>query len=107
MSGAFDLGQHRNVVLLLVTERDDKPEKYPVMFRAADLMAVTKLDLMDAVGDFDPDAAERHMRELANAAPVLCLSARSGQGLEVWTDWVVIELAARRLPVRLPIAAHG
>jgi hydrogenase nickel incorporation protein HypB len=48
----FDLGQHKNVVLLSVTEGDDKPEKYPVMFRAADLLAITKLDLLAAVGDF-------------------------------------------------------
>ncbi|MEJ1975497.1 MAG: hypothetical protein WDN49_04845 [Acetobacteraceae bacterium] len=52
-------------MLLSVTEGDDKPEKYPVMFRAADLMAVTKVDLMDAVGDFDPGRATRHLRELA------------------------------------------
>jgi hydrogenase nickel incorporation protein HypB len=100
---AFDLGQHCNVVLLSVTEGDDKPEKYPVMFRAADMMAVTKLDLLDAIGDFDPGNAKRHLRELANAAPVLELSARSGIGLDTWLDWLVVEAAATR---RVE-AAHG
>ena len=101
---AFDLGQHRNVVLLSVTEGDDKPEKYPVMFRAADLMAVTKLDLMAAVGDFDPALAKTHLRELANAAPVLELSARSGMGLGSWIDWIIDEAASRR---RFRTAHHG
>jgi len=87
----FDLGQHRNVVLLSVTEGDDKPEKYPVMFRAADLMTVTKLDLMDAVGDFSHAVATRHLRALASAAPVLEISARSGAGMEAWIDWLVAE----------------
>jgi hydrogenase nickel incorporation protein HypB len=73
------------------------------MFRAADMMAVTKLDLLDAIGDFDPGNAKRHLRELANAAPVLELSARSGIGLDTWLDWLVVEAAATR---RVE-AAHG
>lgn len=89
----FDLGQHRNVVLLSVTEGDDKPEKYPVMFRAADLLAVTKTDLLAAVGDFVPARAIRHLRALASAAPVLELSARSGAGMAHWIDWLVEQRA--------------
>ncbi len=102
----FDLGQHRNVVLLSVTEGDDKPEKYPVMFRAADLLAVTKTDLLEAVGDFEPTRATRHLRALANAAPVLKLSARSGDGMGDWVDW----LFEQRLAVEHVAhhhAAHG
>jgi hydrogenase nickel incorporation protein HypB len=91
---SFDLGQHCNVVLLSVTEGDDKPEKYPVMFRAADLMAITKCDLMEAVGDFNTAVASRHLRELASAAPVLTLSARSLQGLEDWIGWLVSQRIA-------------
>jgi hydrogenase nickel incorporation protein HypB len=104
---AFDLGQHRNVVLLSVTEGDDKPEKYPVMFRAADLMVVTKVDLMDAVGDFDLASAERHLQNLANAAPVLKLSARSTEGMVAWIDWLTVEAASHRGHARQQIAAHG
>jgi hydrogenase nickel incorporation protein HypB len=93
----FELGQHRNVVLLSVTEGDDKPEKYPVMFRVADLMVVAKIDLLPAVGDFDPALATQHLRNLASAAPVLELSARGGAGMEAWIGWLIDERAARRL----------
>jgi len=105
---SFDLGQHRNVVLLSVTEGDDKPQKYPVMFRAADLVALTKLDLLAAVGDFNPGRARRHVRELANAAPVLELSARGGAGLPAWIAWLESERAACRVPAPARHAAsHG
>ena len=93
---SFDLGQHSNVVLLSVTEGDDKPEKYPVIFRAADLMVVSKLDLMEAVGDFDPRRAAGYLRRLASAVPVIELSARSGQGLDVWIDWLIGKHTALR-----------
>ena len=56
---SFDLGQHRNVTLLSVTEGDDKPAKYPVMFRAADLLLITKSDLLGVLDDFEPARAER------------------------------------------------
>jgi len=88
---SFDLGQHCNVVLLSVTEGDDKPEKYPVMFRAADLLAITKLDLADAVGDFQTLRALRHFRQLANPAPMLELSARDGDGMAAWIGWLISE----------------
>ena len=93
---AFDLGQHRNVVLLSVTEGDDKPQKYPVMFRKADLLGITKLDLLAAVGDFAPDRAAFHLRNLANAAPILEISARSGAGMASWIAWLLTELDARQ-----------
>ncbi len=93
---SFDLGHHRNVTLLSVTEGDDKPAKYPVMFRAADLMLVTKCDLLAVLDDFDPRTAEHHLRHLANPAPVLDVSARRGAGLEAWLDWLRRELAAQR-----------
>lgn len=93
---SFDLGHHRNVTLLSVTEGDDKPAKYPVMFRAADLMLLTKADLLAVLDDFEPARAESHLRNLANPAPVLQLSARRGQGLDAWLDWLRAELAAQR-----------
>ena len=93
---SFDLGQHVNVALLSVTEGDDKPAKYPVMFRAADLVVISKTDLLTVLDDFDPDLAERHVRQLANPAPVLRLSARKGDGLAVWLDWLRGQWSARR-----------
>jgi hydrogenase nickel incorporation protein HypB len=93
---SFDLGQHRNVVLLSATEGDDKPAKYPVMFRAADLVLLSKMDLAEVLGDFDAGRAEQAVRELANPAPVLSLSARRATNLAAWTDWLRAEVAAIR-----------
>ncbi|MDJ0905661.1 MAG: hydrogenase nickel incorporation protein HypB [Woeseiaceae bacterium] len=92
---SFDLGQHINVALLSTPEGDDKPAKYPVMFRAADLVLVTKSDLLEVLDDFDPDAAERHVREIANPAPLLKLSARTGLGMDGWLEWIRREAGSR------------
>jgi hydrogenase nickel incorporation protein HypB len=93
---SFDLGHHVNVALLSVTEGDDKPAKYPVMFRAADLVVLSKCDFLDMIDDFDPARAERHVRELANPAQVLPVSVRRPESLQVWFDWLSGTLAARR-----------
>jgi len=93
---SFDLGQHRNVTLLSVTEGDDKPAKYPVMFRAADLVLLTKTDLLPVLDDFDPKRAETLLRQIASRAPLLQLSARKGQGLDAWLKWLGDEVAAQR-----------
>ncbi len=93
---SFDLGQHRNVTLLSVTEGDDKPAKYPVMFRASDLMLLSKTDLLAILDDFDPEQARQHLRNLANGAPVIELSAKTGAGLQDWLDWLQQELTVSR-----------
>lgn len=93
---SFDLGQHRNVVLLSVTEGDDKPAKYPVIFRAADLVLLTKMDLAPVVEDFDPMRAQKAVRDLANTAPVIQLSARKAINLRSWHDWLRGEIARIR-----------
>ncbi|MBN2885924.1 MAG: hydrogenase nickel incorporation protein HypB, partial [Chromatiaceae bacterium] len=72
---SFDLGQQRNLVLISTPEGDDKPAKYPVMFRAADLVLCTKADLLPLLDDFDPERAERHLRALGSQAPFLRVSA--------------------------------
>ena len=92
----FDLGQHRNVALLSITEGDDKPAKYPVMFRAADLVLITKADLGPYIDDFDAARAERHLRALANPAPVFALSAKRRLHLRPWLKWLSSELHALR-----------
>jgi len=89
---SFDLGHHRNVTLLSVTEGDDKPAKYPVMFRAADLMLITKTDLLAVLDDFQCSNARRYLRELANPATVLEVSARNSQGMDQWISWLKQEL---------------
>jgi hydrogenase nickel incorporation protein HypB len=93
---SFDLGQHRNVTLLSVTEGDDKPAKYPVMFRAADLVLLTKTDLLAVLDDFSIERARQHIRELAREVPVVELAARRGIGIDAWLDWVRSELEAHR-----------
>ncbi len=105
---SFDLGQHRNVVLLSVTEGDDKPAKYPVMFRTADLVLLSKSDLLGVIDDFDPAAAERHIRALANPAPVMRTSARRRETFAPWLAWLETQLAAVRgeQPARRGAPAH-
>jgi hydrogenase nickel incorporation protein HypB len=98
---SFDLGHHANVTLLSVTEGDDKPAKYPVMFRAADLVLLSKADFLDMIDDFDPGKAARHVRELANPAEVLTVSVRRAGSLQPWFDWLRATLAAHRAGVAL------
>lgn len=93
---SFDLGHHRNVTLLSVPEGDDKPAKYPVMFRAADLVVLNKVDLLPVLDDFSPRRAEDCLRKLASTAPLLQVSARKQQGLELWLDWLREEVKLQR-----------
>ena len=93
---SFDLGQHRNLTLLSVTEGDDKPAKYPVMFRAADLVLLTKTDLLAVLDDFDPDKATQYVRQLASEAPVLRVNTRQPAQLTPWLDWLDNEVEAHR-----------
>jgi hydrogenase nickel incorporation protein HypB len=93
---SFDLGHHRNVTLLAVTEGDDKPAKYPVMFRAADLVLLTKTDLLPVLDDFDPARAKKFLRGLASAAPMHEISARKNLGMEEWLDWLRLQVTQQR-----------
>jgi hydrogenase nickel incorporation protein HypB len=95
---SFDLGQHRNVALLSFTEGDDKPAKYPVLFRSADLVLLSKSDLAAHMDDFDAARAERCIRALANPAPVMPVSGRRRFGLQPWFDWILDALADIRTP---------
>ncbi len=93
---SFDLGQHRNVTLLSVTEGDDKPSKYPVIFRAADLVLQTKSDLLTVLDDFDPKKAEQNLRNLASEAPFFQLAARRQLELGAWLEWLRKEIKEHR-----------
>jgi hydrogenase nickel incorporation protein HypB len=97
---SFDLGQHRNVTLLSVTEGDDKPAKYPVIFRAADLVVLSKGDLLDVLDDFDPARAAAAVRALGGDTPMICTSARRKPALGPWLDWLEQELTRPRLVSR-------
>ena len=84
---AFDLGETSKVVILSVTEGDDKPLKYPDMFAAADLLLLNKTDLLPHV-DFDPEWALECARRVNPDIVEMRLSARSGEGMAAWLDWV-------------------
>ena len=83
----FDLGEWAKVVILSVTEGEDKPLKYPHMFRAASLMLINKIDLLPHV-DFDIGRAIANAGEVNPDMSVLRLSARTGEGMQSWYDWL-------------------
>jgi hydrogenase nickel incorporation protein HypB len=107
----YDLGQAANVVALSVTEGPDKPLKYPVMFQAADLVLLTKSDLLPHLPDVEPgivlDALSRVMPE----PRMLVVSATSGEGLDAWAQWLRALRAAQpssdaRHPAPAASASH-
>ncbi|HWP01072.1 MAG TPA: hydrogenase nickel incorporation protein HypB [Methylococcus sp.] len=97
---SFDLGHHRNVVLLATTEGDDKPAKYPVLFRTADVVVINKTDLLPFLDDFSIVRATDSLRNLASHAPMFSLSAKTGADLQPWLDWLEEQVAGYR-------ALHG
>ena len=103
---SFDLGQHQNVVLLSVPEGDDKPAKYPVMFRTADLVIISKADLLPILDDFKIDNAKRYLRDIASTAPVMEISAKDQSGMSQWLDWIHQQIDIRRTHLEQhPVAA--
>ena len=92
----FDIGQHANALLLSVTEGDDKPSKYPVMFRAADHALITKTDLLPYMEDFSVDRARANIAAISGDLPVIEVSAKSGKGLDLGLGWLVNGVAERR-----------
>jgi len=95
----FDLGERAKIVILSVAEGDDKPLKYPHMFRSADLMILNKIDLLPHV-DFDPRRCLADARRINPALECLQLSARTGQGLDAWYDWLRQRVAGDALAER-------
>ncbi|MBI5435612.1 MAG: hydrogenase nickel incorporation protein HypB [Nitrosomonadales bacterium] len=84
---AFDLGEAAKVVVLSVTEGEDKPLKYPDMFRAARLLLLNKCDLLPHLS-FDIELAESHARRVNPDIEIIRLSATSGEGMQAWLDWL-------------------
>jgi hydrogenase nickel incorporation protein HypB len=91
----FDLGERAKVVVLSVTEGEDKPIKYPHMFRACRLMLINKLDLLPHVR-FDTDRCIAYAREVNPTIEVLCVSAETGKGLDAWYRWIRHELVGQQ-----------
>ncbi|MEP0843457.1 MAG: hydrogenase nickel incorporation protein HypB [Phycisphaerae bacterium] len=83
----FDLGEHLRVVLLSVPEGDDKVAKYPGLFQQADIVLLTKVDLLSVL-DFDQERVREDLSRIQTRAPLLRLSARTGEGMDEWVRWV-------------------
>ena len=90
---SYDVGAHMNVVLLSVVEGDDKPEKYPVMFKGAQLMVITKIDLLPFV-DFNIERAINSARKVNPHMDIIRLSAKTGEGMEDWLDYIRFKVRA-------------
>lgn len=104
----FPLGEHKRVVLLSITEGDDKPIKYPIIFRNCDAVVFTKCDLLPYVS-FDIASAQRHVRDLNPDARFFEVSVVTGEGLANWISWLTAELkthrAARGGGLNVPVSA--
>ena len=83
----FDLGEDHKVCILSVTEGDDKPLKYPHMFRASNIMLINKIDLLPYV-KFDVHQCKRYAESINPQLKIFELSATSGQGLKNWYEWL-------------------
>jgi hydrogenase nickel incorporation protein HypB len=83
----FEVGEHAKVALLSVTEGEDKPLKYPVMFQEADCLLVTKMDLAPHL-EIDLKRIEANVREMNPNVTMIPVSAKTGEGLNLWFDWV-------------------
>jgi hydrogenase nickel incorporation protein HypB len=83
----FRVGEHARAMVFSVTEGEEKPLKYPVMFRAADVVVVNKVDLLPHL-DFDLDEFLANLRSVNHEALVVMASARTGEGVQEWCDWL-------------------
>ena len=92
----FDIGEDAKVVLLSVTEGEDKPLKYPLMFHEATLALITKIDLVPYL-DVDLDLIRTNIRKVNPTLPVICLSSRSGEGVDEWLHWLDQNVAGKRV----------
>ena len=83
----FEVGEHAKVALLSLTEGEDKPLKYPVMFQEADCLLITKMDLAPHL-DVDVDRIVANVRQMNPHVAIVPVSAKTGEGLDAWFDWV-------------------
>ncbi len=100
----YDLGQAANVVALSVTEGEDKPLKYPVMFRKADLVLLTKIDLLPHLPDVRIETIREALQHVNPAPALMPVSARTGEGLSQWISWLESRRASR-MPVPAGVSA--
>jgi len=103
---AFDLGEAHKVAILSVTEGEDKPLKYPDMFHAADVMLINKIDLLPHL-DFDVERCIDAALRVNSDLQILLVSARSGEGLDAWYEWLRLSRRTRLIGRPLPLRADA
>jgi len=87
---AFELGESAKVAVLSVAEGDDKPAKYPAIFAKSKVLLINKIDLLEAgYADFDIERAKADARRLNKAIEIFPISAKTGQGMQIWYDWLL------------------
>jgi len=95
----FEVGEHAKVALLSITEGEDKPLKYPIMFQEADCLLVTKLDLAPYL-EIDLKKLENNVRSMNPSVKIIFLSAKTGEGLNDWFNWV-------KSQIKMPVCLNG
>lgn len=83
----FDTGSSKNTMILSVPEGDDKPLKYPLMFTVSDVVLINKIDAK-AIFDFDDEAVKERIHKLNPKAEIFFVSAKTGEGIDAWCDWL-------------------
>ena len=91
----FDVGEHARAMIYAITEGEEKPLKYPVMFRTADLVTINKIDLLPHL-DFNLALLHTNLHTINPTAPTIELSAKTGHGIDQWCNWLLTQLATTR-----------
>ena len=89
----FDTGSSKNAMILSVPEGDDKPLKYPLMFSICDVLLINKIDVLPYF-DFDMEACEKYVRRLNPNMKIIPISARTGEGIDEWANWLREQIRA-------------
>lgn len=92
----FDTGASKNAMILSVPEGDDKPLKYPLMFSVCDVVLINKIDVLPYF-DFDMEKCREHIRMRNPDAKIISICAKTGEGIEEWTEWLKKEVKESRL----------
>ena len=95
---AFDLGEHRKVVMLSVPEGDDKVAKYPILFQQADVILLSKIDLLEVL-DFDLGRVRDDLSQINTRAPFFKVSAKTGEGMGAWLEWIRRQVSPEMAPL--------
>ena len=90
----FDTGAHKNVMLYSITEGDDKPLKYPLMFSVCDVILINKCDTLPVFTEFSKDAVTERIHKLNPNALVIFVSAKTGEGFEEWINWLRVQVSS-------------